>query len=195
VPALVYERYGNPRFNFWVDVPAFFKASPPPTNGDGQEWTWSGRATMTASGMNDSGMTTQDLCADDVKQKGVTAHTLTATTCWVTGLDAGKVFWAKTQLANGVFYSLRFEYEERLRDAFDPLVTHVSASWKVSKPEPPSAAAPKAAPPSTCPKGWIDECGSCYQRCEADRDCTTKGQTCQPILCAHGSYGNGCVAP
>jgi hypothetical protein len=193
-PALVYARYGNPRFGFSVDVPTFFAASPPPTNGDGQEWTWGGRATMTASGMNAMGMTTKEGCAGDAKRKGMTAHSLTATDCWVTGRDGGRIFWEKTQLAGDVVYSLRFDYEERLKDAFDPLVAHVNASWRVPKSEPPSAsAAPKAAPASTCPKGWIDECGGCYPRCEADRDCKTKGQTCQPIVCAHGSYGNGCL--
>lgn len=197
LPPLAYGRYGNPRFAFWVDVPTFLKASPPPTNGDGQEWTWGARATMTASGMNDAGMTMQELCAGDAKKKGATAHTITATTCWVTGKDAGKVFWERIQLVHDVFYSLRFEYDEPLKDAFDPVVAHVNASWKVSPPEGPGAApAPtKAAPAAKCPKGWIDECGGCYQPCNADADCKTQGQSCQPVICAHTPYGNGCVAP
>jgi hypothetical protein len=198
LPPLAYGRYGNPRFNFWVDVPTFFKESPPPTNGDGQEWTWGTRATMTASGMNSAGnMSTQELCGGDAKKKGAMAHTITATTCWVTGKDAGKVFWERTQLAHDVFYSLRFEYDDRLKDAFDAVVTHVNASWKVSPADAPSASsAPTRAPAATkCPKGWIDECGGCYQPCNADGDCKTKGQSCQPVICAHTPYGNGCVAP
>jgi hypothetical protein len=70
--------------------------------------------------------------------------------------------------------------------ASPPPVVHVTASSKA-----PATPAPK----STCTPGWIDECGSCYQRCEVDRDCKAKGLTCQPIVCAHGSYGNGCAPP
>ena len=51
------------------------------------------------------------------------------------------------------------------------------------------------APASTCAKGWIDGCGSCYPPCETDADCKVKGQTCQPIICTHTLYGNGCLAP
>jgi len=59
-----------------------------------------------------------------------------------------------------------------------------------------SAAPPPApTPASTCAKGWIDGCGSCYPTCQTDADCKAKGQTCQPIVCAHTSYGNGCLAP
>jgi hypothetical protein len=53
----------------------------------------------------------------------------------------------------------------------------------------------KAPAAARCPKGWIDECGGCYQPCNADGDCKTKGQSCQPVICAHTPYGNGCVAP
>jgi len=193
LPPLVYHSYTNARFAFTVDVPAFLQASPPPTNGDGLEWTWGGRATMTASGMNASSMTTQDLCGDDAKRKGVTVHTITPTTCWVSGKDAGRIYWERTQLSRGVSYTLVFSYDEHLKEAFDPLVTHVYASWKVpGPPDPPSA--PTAAK-SKCTPGWIDECGGCYQPCSADRDCKTKGLTCQPIICAHTPYGNGCTTP
>ena len=54
MPPLAYEAYGNGRFGFLVDVPVFFVASPPPTNGDGQEWTWGAHAQLTAWGMYNS---------------------------------------------------------------------------------------------------------------------------------------------
>lgn len=53
---------------------------------------------------------------------------------------------------------------------------------------------PAPAPASACAKGWIDGCGSCYPPCETDADCKVKGQSCQPIVCTHTSYGNGCLA-
>jgi hypothetical protein len=59
-----------------------------------------------------------------------------------------------------------------------------------------TAAAPTTAtaPASTCAKGQIDACGDCYPPCDTDADCKVKVQTCQPIVCAHTSYGNGCLA-
>jgi hypothetical protein len=53
--------------------------------------------------------------------------------------------------------------------------------------------APTPAPASTCAKGQIDACGECYPPCDTDADCKVKGQTCQPIVCTHTFYGNGCV--
>jgi hypothetical protein len=64
VPPVTYVRYGNPRFGFSVDVPAFFHAESPPANGDGQTWIWGDAATMTAWGMNNAGLTTDVLCRE-----------------------------------------------------------------------------------------------------------------------------------
>jgi hypothetical protein len=200
VPALTYRPYANARFGFVVDVPTFFRPSRPPTNGDGQEWTWGAHATMTASGMNNAAsLTTQDLCKDDfAKRHGATAKSITATTCFVSGRDAGKIYWEKTRLAGDVIHSLRFAYDESLKQPFDPLLTHVDASWKTPRSAPQAAASAASPPQHACTPGWIDECGGCYQPCDfehGDRDCKVRGQTCQPIVCAHGSYGSGCVAP
>jgi hypothetical protein len=132
VPPLTYRPYTNTRYGFFVDAPTFFKPSPPPTNGDGQEWTWGGRSTMTASAIHNPGsMTMQEMCKEDLERKGTTMKSVSATTCLVSGKDAGKVYWQRTLLSGDVFYSLRLVYDERLKEDFDPLVTHVNASWKV----------------------------------------------------------------
>jgi hypothetical protein len=76
----------------------------------------------------------EDVCKDELShKKGVTTKVMNPTMCWISGEDAGKIYWEKTVLANDVFYSLRFEYDETLKDGFDPLVTHVNASWKHPK--------------------------------------------------------------
>jgi hypothetical protein len=43
-----------------------------------------------------------------------------------------------------------------------------------------------------CTPGWIDACGGCYKPCETDAECNGKGR-CQPVVCTHTPYGNGCV--
>jgi len=76
--------------------------------------------------------------------------------------------------------------------------TSPDAGYPARAPVAPSHSAaphPAPAPASTCAKGWIDGCGSCYPPCQTDADCKVKGQTCQPIVCTHTSYGNGCLAP
>jgi len=76
-----------------------------------------------------------------------------------------------------------------------PVVALAPAS--ATAPATASATAPAAATPapaSTCAKGQIDACGDCYPPCDTDADCKLKGQTCQPIVCTHTSYGNGCLA-
>jgi hypothetical protein len=130
MPTVTYEPYANARFGFSVDVPSFFVASPPPTNGDGQEWTWGTNAQMTAWGMYNSASLPVDC---DATRKGVTARRATASSCWLTGKESGKIYWEKTVLAgggDGRLYGLTLEYDERLKEAFDPVVAHVNASWQ-----------------------------------------------------------------
>jgi hypothetical protein len=43
-----------------------------------------------------------------------------------------------------------------------------------------------------CTPGWIDACGGCYKPCETDAECNAKGR-CQPVVCTHTAYGNGCI--
>jgi hypothetical protein len=186
VPPLTYVRYVNARFAFSIDAPAFFHAEPPPTNGDGQEWTWGGHATMMASGMNNPSLRIADLCKDAPSdRKGVKARRMSKATCWVTGLDAGKIYWEKTVLSGPFLFSLRLEYDEALKAAFDPIVAHVNASWHYR----------------TCEADRIDACGLCYQRCRTTADCKGEGDICQPVRCGPDMagvdpvFGRGCMNP
>jgi hypothetical protein len=130
-----HQQYGNGRFGFSVDYPALFNAEPAPTNGDGQEWKWGKRATMTASGMySPDEAAGQPFCPDYLaKKKGLLSKTFTKTSCWITGKDAGKIFWEKYELSKGTNYSLRFEYDDDLKEYFDPIVAHVNTSWKYAQ--------------------------------------------------------------
>jgi hypothetical protein len=186
MPPLTYENYKNARFLFSVDVPAFFHTEPSPTNGDGQEWTWGSRAKMIASGMHRMSLTTDDLCKEDfAKRKGVKAKSITKNGCWITGIDAGQVYWERRVLSGEFLYSLSFAYDESVRGAFDPLVSHVNASWVYRK----------------CEASRIDACGLCYLRCKSTADCDREGDVCKPVTCGPDAFGAdpvlgmGCVNP
>jgi hypothetical protein len=181
VPPLRYETYGNARFSFSVDVPTFFVAQPAPTNGDGLTWTWGGHAKMTAAGMNSVSLPMAELCKDYRTRPGVKSTSITKKSCWVTGTDAGRIYWERTVLSGDFLFELSLDYDARLKKRFDPLVAHVNASWKYRKCDPDS----------------IDACGLCFQRCKSAGDCGGK-EVCQPVTCwtaGAASFGQGCVNP
>jgi hypothetical protein len=125
-----YERYGNPRFGFWLDAPKTLVAMEAPTNGDGQQWRLGKRVAMTASGM----YSPYDGAPECASSANVTGHRETKNMCWATGKRGGYIFWERSIVKNGVLFSLRFQYEDSLKEAMDPIVGHVNASWK--QPEP-----------------------------------------------------------
>jgi hypothetical protein len=181
VPPLAYSTYANSRFLFSVDVPTFFVADPPPTNGDGLTWRWGLDAKMTAAGMNNAGMTTAELCEADRSRPGVKSTSITKKSCWVTGNDAGWIYWERKVLSGDFIFELSLAYDERLKKRFDPLVAHVNASWKYRK----------------CDPDRIDACGLCFKRCKSTADCASK-DVCQPVTCwtsGGPSFGQGCVDP
>jgi hypothetical protein len=59
----------------------------------------------------------------------VSAHRETKNTCWATGKKEGFIYWERIVLRGGVLYSLDFQYRESLKEAMDPIVAHVNASW------------------------------------------------------------------
>jgi hypothetical protein len=121
-----YELYANPRFGFSLDAPKALTSMPPPTNGDGLQWRLGHRVAMTASGM----YSPSDGAPECASSPSVTGHRETKNTCWATGKRGGYIFWERSIVKNGVLFSLRFQYEESLKEAMDPLVGHVNASWK-----------------------------------------------------------------
>ncbi|MEO8796985.1 MAG: hypothetical protein ABI551_03795, partial [Polyangiaceae bacterium] len=121
-----YDGYGNGRFGFSLDVPNALTVMPEPTNGDGMQWRLGHIVAMTASGMN----YLPELGLSCAASKNVTAHRATKTSCWATGKRDGMIYWEKQVVARDAVFSLRFEYAEALKTQMDPIVTHVSASWK-----------------------------------------------------------------
>jgi hypothetical protein len=121
-----YEPYVNPRFGFSLDAPKALTSMPPPTNGDGLQWRLGTLVAMTASGMY-SPYEGAPKCAST---PSVTGHRETKNTCWATGKRGRYIFWERSIVKDGVLFSLRFQYEESLKEAMDPIVGHVNASWK-----------------------------------------------------------------
>ena len=131
LPAFTYRPYSNGRFGFAVEVPSFFVPSRPPDNDDGQEWKWGSRATLTAAGMY-AFEPIAESCERLFKETaGLTYKSSTTTSCVATGSANGKIHWARTALSKGVMFDVWLDYDESLKAAFDPIVEHVSASWKV----------------------------------------------------------------
>jgi hypothetical protein len=121
-----YRRYDNGRFGFGLDVPGVFRPMPEPTNGDGMQYRVGKLAVMTASGTfwDEKGFDGTCPASDHV-----TARKEIGKTCFATGKAHGFIFWERDVITHGVMFSLRFQYVESLKDAMDPIVTHVNASW------------------------------------------------------------------
>lgn len=119
-----YAKYRNARFGFGLDVPRALTAMPAPENGDGMQWRLGRQVAMTASGIRDMGYPLP--CT---KSPSVTARKETKDTCWATGTKDGYIFWEKRVLRGALFFSLRIQYLEELKETLDPIVTHVNASW------------------------------------------------------------------
>jgi hypothetical protein len=115
----------------------------------------------------------------------VKGSAITKTTCWVTGLDAGRIYWERTVLSGDFVFELSLSYDARLKKQFDPLIAHINASWHYWK----------------CEAGRISACGLCTQRCRTTADCEGKREVCKAVTCptaldeGETSFGNGCVDP
>ena len=120
-----YEPYANARFHFGLDVPTSFNALDEPDNGDGMVWRFGNSGVIAASGR----YAIDDAPPTCPNSKNVTAHRTGKNTCWSTGKKDGFIFWYHVIRKGDVEQSLRFEYAESLKDAMDPIVNHVSASW------------------------------------------------------------------
>lgn len=121
-----YESYSNSRFGFVVDVPRAFTAMPAPDNGDGMSWRLGDIAAMTASGMN----WVLEEAPPCEKTPHVSGFKKTKTSCWRTGVVGDFIYWERWELQHDVLSSLRFQYKVSMKDAMDPVVTHVAHSWK-----------------------------------------------------------------
>ncbi|MFB9995252.1 hypothetical protein ACFFLM_25215 [Deinococcus oregonensis] len=133
--------YGNPRFGFWVDVPASLRRLPPPDNGDGQAWrTLSGKVNLSAWGSFAPGVygetsvqATFNREKKTVLQDGarLTYTHLAADGFTLSGfLGSGEIFYQRSRLRNGVQITVLVTYPPSEAATWNKLVGPVAASLR-----------------------------------------------------------------
>ena len=116
---------------FRVDVPTFFEESSTPHDGS---WTWAWEsATLGANVDPIDAATPATLCADTVSGFGhdLVSSQATKAGCFATGMSGTTILWVREEYRCGHKFSIGFDYDETLKTAFDPIVSHVSSSWHV----------------------------------------------------------------
>lgn len=129
--AVTWKTYSNPRYGFRVDVPSTFEAQPAPANGDGAAWrSTDGAAELRVWGSNvvdPRDLTTAYKRA--LRQGTVTYKKFSGSWFAVSGISGGQVFYEKQFGGAGCMNAVRFTYPAAQKKRYDPMVTHVEASF------------------------------------------------------------------
>jgi len=134
-----YRNYRNVRFGVSADVPSDWKAGREPENMDGLVFSSpDGAATITVSGiLNADDTPASELIADEQRaQSGETAtyRSKGPHQAVISGTRDAMIFYRRTMLSckDQVVNHLVIEYPAAQKQAFDALVTHVTASMRTS---------------------------------------------------------------
>lgn len=127
-----YEGYYNPRFDFSVSYPSFFKRKYEAANQDGCEFLFGNNYSMKAYGMNYvSERTVRELFEDSKSSKD------TYSTCkdnWfvVSGVnEQGNIYYRKTIIESDVEYVVELVYPQTKKAEYDAVVKKVIGSFQV----------------------------------------------------------------
>ena len=139
-----YKHYTNVRFDYGVDYPSnLLIAQGEPINGDGQKFiSKNKKAKMVVSGIyNINEKALKQLYEETIanKEKGnatVTYKVLEKNFFVISGISKGKIFYQKT-IEKGdtfnrtltIFKTLTIEYNESLKDTFNPITSAISKSF------------------------------------------------------------------
>jgi hypothetical protein len=133
LPHIVYRHVESICGNF--DMPTFFVLDqPPPDDGKGWSWSWGDRATIGCSWMwNPSNLSAKDLC--NSKSDALVGSYVSGNMCFQTTRANGRIGWNKTfaysnDAGSGVIDELDISYDESLKEAFDPIVQRLAASYR-----------------------------------------------------------------
>lgn len=139
--AETYRAYANERFGQTADVPASWRADPPPANGDGLIFrSPDGTAALTVSG----GLNIADSVADAMRDQGapndgeaVTYRKTGKRDVTLSGTKGDKIFYRKSILVcrDQIWNSIHLEYPARDKKSYDALVTHVARSLRGGRSE------------------------------------------------------------
>lgn len=134
--APTYKTYTNARFAYSISYPSkLLTPQGEAPNGDGQKFLSSdGRAELIVYGShNFNDRSLKDLY-DEVRgydgPNGATYEVLKPGWFVVSGLVAGRVFYQKTILREGVFKTFRLEYDRSAKWKWDPITSKIAGSFR-----------------------------------------------------------------
>ena len=131
---VAYLTYTNDRFHFTIDYPDFMTKNPAAANNAGQSFSFRSRASMRAWGApNSSNMSVQALFEDWARRPGVLYKTQQDTWWIVSGKDRGRWYHSKSFLAGPNLVSVMIEYDDAIKESFEPVAKHIADSLKPSK--------------------------------------------------------------
>ncbi len=132
--AAQYKAYVNDRFGTTADVPADWKADPPPANNDGLRFNSpDGRASITVYGSLNNADTVEDAMKEyETPGEGetITYRHRERRAIVVSGTRGDTIFYARHVLScrDLIWNSVHIEYPAADKAAYDALVTHVARS-------------------------------------------------------------------
>jgi hypothetical protein len=131
-----YRTYVNERFGTTADVPADWKADPPPENGDGLRFrSPDRRASLTVYGSLNVADTVEDAMRNfetPDKDETITYRHRERRAVVVSGIRGDTIFYSKHVLScrDQIWNSVHIEYPAAEKTAYDALVTRVSRSLR-----------------------------------------------------------------
>ena len=130
--APTYKTYANARFAYSISYPFNLVPQGESENGDGQKFRSSdGRAELIVYASNNALDQTLKGLYDETRAPGkVMYEVLKPGWFVVSGVDNGKVFYQKTILRQNVFKTFRIEYDESVKQHWDPITAKIARSFK-----------------------------------------------------------------
>ena len=135
-----WSRYGNARFNYWIDIPPGFSKVKEPDNGDGGVSTsLQGNAELRVWG---SYLTDRDFRGeakwriDQDRADGWDVSFQKQQTKWAvwSGAKGGRIFYERAMpVCDGAAAYFRLEYDKAQAKAFDPIVARLGTSLRSGK--------------------------------------------------------------
>ena len=130
-----WRHYKNVRFGASADIPAGWKALPPPENGDGQVFeSPDGQATITVSGIFGTESVAEEIALRAKPNSGeaVTYKAVGATSVVVSGTKGDAIFYRRSlaSCGNEIWNDLSIEYPAARKADYDAIVRHVSGSLR-----------------------------------------------------------------
>jgi hypothetical protein len=132
-----YNHYVNVRFEYSVNYPTTLIAQGEADNGDGQRFiSKDKKAEMAVYGAyNALEQSLKDLYEEAISEKEkesaiVTYKVLKRDFFVISGKGNGKIFYQKTIKQDDIFKTLIIEYDESLKETFNPITSVISNSFK-----------------------------------------------------------------